>query len=79
MVPLRIEISATAEKQLRRLERKDQVRVVTAIRKLALNPRPKGHRKLRDYADLYRLRVGVMRVIYSIEDDRLLIVTFTGS
>ena len=71
---LRIEISATAEKQLAALERDDQVRVVDSIRKLAENPRPRGCRKLRDYSDVFRIRVGVYRVLYSIEQARLLIL-----
>lgn len=71
---LKIEISTTAEKQLAALERDDQVRVVDAIRKLAENPRPRGCRKLRDYSDVFRIRVGVYRVLYSIEQARLLIL-----
>ena len=71
---LKIEISATAERQLVALERDAQVRVVNAIRKLAGNPRPRGCRKLRDYSDVFRIRVGVFRVLYSIEQARLLIL-----
>lgn len=71
---LKIEISATAEKQLAALERNAQVRVVNAIRKLAENPRPQGCRKLRDYSDVYRIRVGVFRILYSFEKVRLLIL-----
>ena len=70
----KIEISATAEKQLTALEREAQVRVTNAIRKLAENPRPRGCRKLRDYSDVYRIRVGVFRILYSIEQVRLLIL-----
>ena len=70
----KIEISATAEKQLTALEREAQVRVTNAIRKLAENPRPRGCRKLRDYSDVYRIRVGVFRILYSIEQARLLIL-----
>ena len=70
----KIEISATAEKQLAALERDAQVRVVNAIRKLSENPRPRGCRKLRDYSDVFRIRVGVFRILYSIEQARLLIL-----
>ena len=70
----KIEISATAEKQLTALEREAQVRVTNAIRKLAENPRPRGCRKLRDYSDVYRIRVGVFRILYSIEQACLLIL-----
>jgi mRNA interferase RelE/StbE len=71
---VKIEISATAEKQLAALERDAQVRVVNAIRKLSENPRPRGCRKLRDYSDVYRIRVGVFRVLYCLEQLRLLIL-----
>ena len=74
MSEFRIEVSSTAEKQLLALEREDQVGVASAIRKLADNPRPRGCRKLRDYSDVYRIRVGVFRILYSIEQDRLLIL-----
>lgn len=74
MNEFRIEVSSTAEKQLSALDRKDQVRVAGEIRKLALNPRPRGCRKLRGYDDVYRIRVGVFRIIYSVEDTRLLVL-----
>lgn len=74
MSEFRIEVSATAEKQLFALERADRVRTVNAIRKLADDPRPRGCRKLRDYSDVYRIRVGVFRILYSPEQDRLLIL-----
>lgn len=74
MSDYRIEVSLTAEKQLIALERDDQVRVANAIRKLAHDPRPRGCRKLRDYSDVYRIRAGPFRILYSIEKDRLLIL-----
>ena len=74
MSEYRIEVSATAEKQLVVLERGDQLRIANAIRKLADDPRPRGCRKLRDYPDVYRIRVGVFRILYSVEEDRLLIL-----
>jgi len=70
----RVEFSATAERQLRKLERNDQVQVVGAIQRIATNPRPRGSRKLRGYEDVFRIRTGVFRIIYSIEKGRLLII-----
>ena len=69
-----VEVSATAERQLRKLERPDQQRIANTLRGLALEPRPYGCRKLRAYDDVYRIRTGVFRIVYSIEDDRLLIL-----
>ena len=74
MTEYAIEVSATAEKQLRKLNRKDQVRVVRAIRKLAIEPRAPGVRRIRGYDDVYRARVGKYRIIFSIEDRRLIII-----
>jgi mRNA interferase RelE/StbE len=72
MTEYRIQISATAERQLKRLRKDDQRRVVDAVKKLADEPRPRGCRKLHGYDDVYRVRVGVLRVIYAVEDDCLL-------
>ena len=74
MSDYRIEVSATAETQLVKLEPRHRARGVDAIRKLSSNPRPRGSRKLRGYDDVFRIRTGVFRIIYSIENDRLLII-----
>jgi len=74
MAKYRVEVSATAERQIRKLQRQDQVRVLRAVSALASEPRPRGIRKLAGYEDLWRIRVGVLRVIYSIADRRLVIV-----
>ena len=69
-----IEISRTAEKQLRRLDRVDQERVTAAMLALARDPRPRGSRKLQGYDDVFRIRVGLYRVLYSISGNTLIIV-----
>lgn len=74
MTSYNIEVSATAEKQIRKLDRPDQVRVLRAIQALSKEPRPAGTRKLRGYSDVFRVRVGTHRIIYSIERARLLII-----
>jgi mRNA interferase RelE/StbE len=74
MTELAIEISRTAEKQLRRLPLEEQRRIVAAIRPLAREPRPRGARKLSGYDDVFRIRVGRYRILYSVEDARLVIV-----
>ena len=74
MSEYRIDVSATAERQLRKLEPEVRALIVDAIKNLASNPRPRGSRKLRGYEDVFRIRKGVFRIIYSIEDDRLLII-----
>ncbi|MCH7475229.1 MAG: type II toxin-antitoxin system RelE/ParE family toxin [Gemmatimonadetes bacterium] len=69
-----IEISRTAEKQLEKLNRDDQRRVGRAILALADDPRPQGSRKLTGYDDVFRIRVGRYRVLYSISGKTLIII-----
>jgi mRNA interferase RelE/StbE len=74
MAKYRVEISATAERQLRRLPHDDQVRVVRAALALGSEPRPPGSRKLQGYDDVFRIRVGTYRVLYSVEGRHLLVI-----
>jgi mRNA interferase RelE/StbE len=74
MASFRIEVSATAEKQIRSLGREDQVRALRTIRSLGTEPTPPGSRKIRGYDDVFRVRVGHYRVIYRVAGRRLLII-----
>ena len=69
-----IEISRTAEKQLRRLPAEPRIRVVRAMVALGDDPFPPGSRKLIGYDDVFRIRVGVYRIIYSVSGRQLVIV-----
>jgi mRNA interferase RelE/StbE len=63
-----------AEKALRRLPREVFVRVDRLLLSLADDPRPAGCKKLAGYESLYRLRVGDWRLVYSVEEDRLVVL-----
>jgi mRNA interferase RelE/StbE len=74
MKRFRIEVSATAEKQLRRTPRRDQARIIRAILRLAEEPYPIGCRKLSTYDDVFRIRVGTYRVIYEVRRKQIVVV-----
>jgi len=74
MASYEIEISRTAERQLRKLAEEDQLRVVRAVMALANQPRPRGARKLTGFDDVFRIRVGRWRVLYTVSDTRLVIL-----
>jgi len=74
MASFRIEVSATAEKQIRKLRREDQIRVLRAIQALSAEPTPPGSRKVRGYEDVLRIRVGTYRILYRVVGRRLLII-----
>ena len=69
----RLELTPRAQRDLDKLSGYDLERVVSDIRGLGENPRPRGARKIR--GPHYRIRVGVWRVIYAVFDkDQLVIV-----
>ena len=74
MAKYSVEFSATSERQLRKLDRADRLRILLAVRDLAAEPYPRGARKLQGYEDVLRIRVGTLRIIYSVESARLLII-----
>ncbi len=51
-----------------------QRRIAAAIDRLAVDPRPSGVRKLTGADNLWRIRVGDYRIVYEIEDDRLVVL-----
>ncbi len=65
-------ITETAEKVLDKLPVQTAERLINAIYKLADQPRPPKCIKLSG-SENYRIRVGDYRIIYSIQDDVLLI------
>ena len=69
----KIEILRSAQKQLSKIERKDQSRIIKAIRELAEEPRLQGSKKLSG-RPAWRIRIGSYRVIYEIQDDRCLVL-----
>jgi len=52
----------------------DRKRIARRIDGLGDNPRPQGVRKLQGAENLYRIRVGDYRVIYSIDDGLLTVI-----
>jgi mRNA interferase RelE/StbE len=72
-MPYRLEIRDSAARQIARLPKPDQRRVMAAIADLAQTPRPDGVRKIVGAGNAYRVRVGDYRIVYEIID-RVLIV-----
>ncbi|MBC8156174.1 MAG: type II toxin-antitoxin system RelE/ParE family toxin [Bacteroidetes bacterium] len=72
-VVYQIQISNKAAKSLEKLPDGAYVRVKEAIYALADNPRPHGCKKLKGRSG-YRIRVGDYRVVYEIEDDKLVVL-----
>ena len=67
MANYKLQIKPSAVKELESLPAKDRQRIATRIRGLATNPRPSGSEKLSGH-ELYRVRQGNYRILYSVED-----------
>jgi len=66
--PYSVVVSRPAQKDIRSLDQITRNRVMRALRHLAAEPRPDACRKLVTEENLWRVRVGDYRVIYSIDD-----------
>ncbi len=70
-----IELSPEAKKNLRRIrDQRLHERLIAAIADLASDPRPPGCLKLVGEVNQWRVRVGDWRVVYVIEDGRLMVL-----
>lgn len=72
----RIELRPAAVRALRKLDPRMRHRVQGAIALLAQDPRPPAARAMQGRPGL-RVRVGDYRIIYTVDDDVLLIVVVT--
>lgn len=76
--PYRVKVKKPALKVIRKLPRDLATRIRRSIDALATDPRPRGYVRLKG-CDCYRIRVGSWRVIYMIEDDKLIVLVLTVS
>ncbi len=70
----RIELTRAARRGLASAPKNIAQRLDAYILKLAEEPYPRGCIKLEGSEDLWRVRVGNYRIIYQVEDERLVIV-----
>jgi mRNA interferase RelE/StbE len=67
-------LEAGAQRDLKQFDRPTQRRIIAKIEALATNPRGTDAVKLAGGTDEYRVRVGQIRIVYQIADDRMLVL-----
>ena len=72
MASYRIVVKKSVSKDLKKIPKKDVLRILEAIKSLAQDPRPPQSKKLSGQ-ERYRLRQGNYRILYSIEDEQLVV------
>lgn len=73
-MPYQIALAPRAERELKALPQPARRKVDAKILSLAAQPRPAGCKKLQAKEELYRVRVGDYRIVYSVHDDVLLVL-----
>jgi mRNA interferase RelE/StbE len=69
-----VEIAPAAKRQIGKLDRPVQGRIVRRLEALGKDPRPPGVEKLEGDESLYRVRVGEYRIVYEIRDKILVVL-----
>ncbi len=73
MASYHVALTSSAAKELKRLSGQLIARIVPRLENLASNPRPPGCKKLKGGDKEWRVRVGDYRVVYTIDDQKLLV------
>ena len=73
MANYKILIKPSAIKELNKIPKKELPEITERIQTLSKDPRPPGCEKLAAQ-NAYRIRQGSYRIIYKIEDDKLIII-----
>ncbi len=72
----KIQWKSSAEKELRRIDRKQIPRVVEKVEMLRKNPFPSDCYKIEGAKSVYRLRVGDYRVVYEVRVKEHLVIIY---
>ncbi|MEO7146724.1 MAG: type II toxin-antitoxin system RelE/ParE family toxin [Terrimesophilobacter sp.] len=72
-----VQLSKKAAKELRRLDRPVQDRVVKALALLRDHPRPAAVTALTGHPGYLRVRIGDYRIVYTVNDGLLLVLVLT--
>ena len=72
-----IEFSNRAFRKFQSLPRDMQEKLKPYISNLADDPRPDGTTNMKELSKTYRLRVGDYRIVYSVFDDKLVVLVLS--
>ena len=73
MASYRVAFTSSAAKELKKLSSELVARIAPRLENLATNPRPPGCKKLQGGDREWRIRIGDYRVVYIIDDAKLLV------
>ena len=71
-----VEFTASAAREVRKLDPPVRRRILADVAVLEIDPRPHGVKKLKGQDNAWRIRIGDYRVLYEIVDERVLVTVF---
>ena len=69
-----VQLNSSAKKNLIKINKIDQKKIAKTLHSLETEPRPKGVKKIRGLKNTYRVRVDNYRVMYTIDDKKLVVI-----
>lgn len=75
--PYEVSFEETARKQFLRLDKPVRARIARKVQELAFDPRPPGSIPLKGPSEAWRARVGDYRIIYAVDDGRLVVLVLS--
>jgi mRNA interferase RelE/StbE len=70
-----VEVLPAVYKQIKQFPKKEQEKILTAIERLEVNPRPRGYKALKGkLKGTLRIDVGNYRILYQIFDKQLFVL-----
>ena len=79
MASYSLRIKKSAQKEIRKLPSDYRSKVVQRIDALKHNPLPRSAEKIKGIDNVYRFRQGIYRIIYSIDNNQLIILVIKVS
>lgn len=76
MTAYRVDFTAPAAKEIRKLDPPVRRRILAGIEALERDPRPSGVRTLTGFDNAWRIRIGDYRVLYEVVDEVVLVTVF---
>ena len=69
-----VRLKPKAQKSIKKQPRKIQQQLIRQVESLAVNPRPSNCKQLDSQKQIYRLRSGNFRIIYQIQNKKLVVI-----
>lgn len=70
---MQIDIQESAYKDLKKIDKTDAIKILQTIKKLEDYPHITNVKKLTNYYPPFRLRIADYRVLFDIEDERIIV------